>query len=252
MNVLVVGMLDEREEALTLIKERIERRGHKAVVVDVSIGTGAIAPALKPEIAAEEIALASGTTLEAVRGMLTKERDKATNLMAVGLTKKVTELYEAGQLQGMIAVAGMTGTFISLTAMRALPFGVPKPLISSVAAMPAYANRFADYFSLRDITVMHTVTDTVGMNPLVRSLMINGAAAICGMVEDYEPPTRADKPLVAMTEFGFCDKGAQYVRERIQGQYKTVSFHATGTGDRAVEDLVGQGGEGDAEDEVLS
>jgi len=94
---------------------------------------------------------------------------------------------------------------------------------------------------VRDITVMHSVVDTVGLNPLVQNLMINAAGAICGMVEDYEPPAKAGKPMVAMTEFGFCDMAAGYVRERIQDEYSVVSFHATGLGDTAAEDLVGQG-----------
>lgn len=234
-------MVDEREEALTLLKEKIEKRGHKVALADVSIGTGAIVPALKPDITPSKIAQAGGSTIETIRGMLAKERDKAISTMAEGMAKKAVEMYAAGELQGVIAVAGMTGTFLSLTVMRALPFGLPKVLISSVAAMPAYAGKFADYFGVRDITVMHTVTDTVGMNSLVRSLMINGANAISGMVEGYEPPSKTDKPLIAMTEFGFCDKGAGYVRAQIQSKYNVVSFHATGLGDRAVEDLVGQG-----------
>ena len=239
--ILIIGMVDEREEALTLLKEKIERRGHQVLLADVSIGTGALVPALKPDIPPGEIAQAGGSNIETIRGMLAKERDKAISTMAEGMAKKAVELYANGELQGVIAVAGMTGTFLSLTVMRALPFGLPKVLISSVAAMPAYAGKFADYFGVRDITVMHTVTDTVGMNSLVRSLMINGAGAVCGMVESYEPPVKADKPLVAMTEFGFCDKGAGYVRAQIQSKYNIVSFHATGLGDRAVEDLVGQG-----------
>jgi len=241
MSILVIGMVDEREEALTLLKEKIEKRGHQVALADVSVGTGSIVPALKANIAPEEIALAGGSDLETIRGMLAKERDKAISTMADGMTKKAVEMYATGELEGVIAVAGMTGTFLSLNVMRALPFGLPKVLISSVAAMPAYASKFADYFGVRDITVMHTVTDTVGMNTLVRSLMINGANAISGMVEGYEPPAKTDKPLIAMTEFGFCDKGAGYVRAQIQSKYNIVSFHATGLGDRAVEDLVGQG-----------
>lgn len=244
MPILIIGMVDEREEALTLLKEKIERRGHQVLLADVSVGTGALVPALKPDITPGEIAQAGGSNIETIREMLAKERDKAISTMAEGMARKAVELYANGELQGVIAVAGMTGTFLSLTVMRALPFGLPKVLISSVAAMPAYAGKFADYFGVRDITVMHTVTDTVGMNSLVRSLMINGAGAVCGMVESYEPPAKtakADKPLVAMTEFGFCDKGAGYVRAQIQSKYNIVSFHATGLGDRAVEDLVGQG-----------
>lgn len=241
MQILVIGMLDEREEALSILKEKIQGRGHQAVIADVSIGTGALAPALQADISPEEIAAAGGSDIQTIRGMLAKERDKAISMMADGMAAKAVQLYAAGELQGIIAVAGMTGTFLSLTVMRALPFGLPKLLISSVAAMPAYANKFAEYFGLRDITVMHTVTDTVGMNTLVRTLMVNGAGAICGMVESAEPAARSDKPLIAMTEFGFCDKGAGYVRAKIQGSYSIISFHATGLGDRAVEDLVGQG-----------
>jgi uncharacterized protein (UPF0261 family) len=107
--------------------------------------------------------------------------------------------------------------------------------------MPAYARRFAEYFSLRDITVMHSPIDTVGLNPLVRNLMVNGAGAICGMVEEFEPPRKGEKPSIALTEFGFCDKGAHYVRELLQENYNVISFHATGLGDRAAEDLVSQG-----------
>jgi len=241
VEIALVGMLDEREAALRLLKERIERRGHSVTLIDVSIGTGAIAASLRADITCEQVAQAGGSTLGEIRAMLAKERDKATSLMADGLAKTVLELYRANRLHGILAVAGMTGTFMSLTAMKSLPFGVPKLLITSVAAMPAYANRFAEYFSLRDITVMHSVVDTVGWNPLVRSLMINGAGAMCGMVEDVEPLQKDDKPALAMTEFGFCDQGAHYVRDLIGAQYNIVSFHATGLGDRAAEDLVGQG-----------
>ena len=241
MSVVIVGMSDEREEALKLIKERIERQGHKTILIDVSIGTGAIKPSLAADIRCEEVAHLAGGTIEEIKSMLAKEREKATSIMAEGLTKKVLGLYKDGELQGIIAIAGMTGTFLSLTAMKALPFGVPKLLISSVAAMPAHGGRLAEYFGLRDITVMHTVVDTVGMNPLVRTLAVNGANAICGMVEGFEPHKQEGKPSIALTEFGFCDKGAHYVRELLEKDYDLVSFHATGLGDRAAVDLVSQG-----------
>jgi uncharacterized protein (UPF0261 family) len=241
MSIVIVGMLDEREEALKIIKEQIERRGHKTILIDVSIGTGAIVPSLKADVGCDEVVKLSGGTIEQIKGMLAKEREKVTSIMAEGLSKKVLELYKAGELQGMIAIAGMTGTFLSLTAMKALPFGVPKLLISSVTAMPAYANRLAEYFGLRDITVMHTVVDTVGLNPLVRTLAVNGVNAICGMVEGVEAPQKEKKPSIAITEFGFCDKGAHYVRELLEKDYELVSFHATGVGDRAAVDLVSQG-----------
>jgi uncharacterized protein (UPF0261 family) len=241
MPIIIVGMLDEREPALKIIKEQIERRSHKAILTDISIGTGAIASSLKADVTCEEIVRMGGGTIEQVKGMLAREREKATAMVAEGLSKKITELYKRGEVKGIIAIAGMTGTFISLTAMKSLPFGVPKLLISSVTAMPAYANRLADYFGVRDITVMHSVVDTVGSNPLVRRLAVNGANAICGMVEGWEPFKKEKKPSIALTEFGFCDKGAHYVRELLEKDYNLISFHATGLGDRAAVDLVSEG-----------
>lgn len=241
MAIAVIGMLDEREESLRLITDRIKKRGHQPILVDISIGTGAIASSLKPEITCEEIAAAGGATIESIQAALSKEREKATASMAAGLGKKLLDLFRAGDMGGVIAVGGMTGTFISLSAMKQLPFGIPKLLISSVAAMPAYAKKLADFFGVRDITVMHSVVDTVGFNPLVKSLMINAAGAICGMVEAFEPPRKEEKPSVAITEFGFCDKCAQYVRELLEKDFNIISFHATGLGEKAAVDLVGQG-----------
>ena len=241
MAIVVVGMLDEREQALRIIKDQIEKRGHQAILIDVTIGTGAIAATLKADVSSDDLARLAGGTLEEIKRMLAKEREKATSMMAEGLSKKVVELHQAGELKGIIAIAGMTGTFLSLTAMKALPFGVPKLLVSSVAAMPAYANRLAEYFGLRDITVMNTIVDTVGLNPLVRTLAMNGANAICGMVEGLEAPPKEKRPSIAITEFGFVDKGAHYVRDLLEKDYDMVSFHATGLGDRAAVDLVSQG-----------
>ncbi|MEE9612055.1 MAG: Tm-1-like ATP-binding domain-containing protein [Desulfatiglandales bacterium] len=241
MAIVVVGMLDEREEGLRLIRDHIEKRGHKTLLIDISIGTGAIISSLKAEITCEDLARACGTTIDKIKGMLAKERDKATSIMAEGLGKKLLDLHRSGELEGVIAVGGMTGTFISLSAMKLLPFGIPKLLISSVAAMPAYAKRLAEFFGVRDITVMHSVVDTVGLNPLVKNLMVNGAGAVCGMVEEFEPPQREEKPSIALTEFGFCEKGAHYVRELLENDYNIISFHATGVGEKAAVDFVNQG-----------
>jgi len=241
MPIVIIGMLDEREDALAIIKDRIEGRGHKTILIDISIGTGAIVSKLKADVSCEDVVRLAGGTIEDVRNMLAKERDKATSLVAEGLKKKIDMLYREGTLKGVIAIAGMTGTFLSLTAMKVLPFGVPKLLISSVAAMPAYAGRLAEYFGLRDITVMNTVVDTVGMNLLVRTLAVNGANAISGMVEAREASTAEKKSSIAITEFGFCDKGAHYVREILEKEYEMVSFHAQGLGDKAAVELVGQG-----------
>jgi uncharacterized protein (UPF0261 family) len=241
MAIAVCGMLDEREDGLLLIKEKIEKRGHEAVIIDFSIGTGGITPSYKAEITCEALAAAGGADIASLKASLRTEREKVTSAMARGLVAKVSELHAAGKLQGIIAVGGMTGTMISLPVLKHLPFGLPKVLISSTAALPYYANMFAQYFAVSDITVMHTVVDTVGMNPMLRNLLVNGAGAVSGMVENYEAPGKKTKPAIAITEYGFSEQCAHYVREQLEHDFDVVSFHAQGIGDMAVEHLVSQG-----------
>jgi uncharacterized protein (UPF0261 family) len=237
MSIAIVGMLDEREEALKIIKERIEQRGHKALLIDITIGTGAIIPSLEPDVSCRELA-----ELAAKRGSKPSgKQNTPASAMAEGLKVKVAALHESGELQGIIAITGMTGALISLNAMKALPFGIPKLLISGATAQPVHAGQFANYFALRDITVMNTVVDTVGMNALVKTLALNGANAICGMVEGGRVSLQEGRPSIALTEFGFCDKGAHYIREILEKDYDLISFHATGLGDKAVMDLLPQG-----------
>jgi uncharacterized protein (UPF0261 family) len=241
MPIAIVGMLDEREEALRTIKVQIEKRGHKALLIDISIGTGAIIPALKADVSCAELVRLGGGPAEGVEGMLMKQREKAITVMSEGLTKKISSLHAKGELQGILAISGMTGALISLPAMKALPFGIPKLLISSAVALPIHAEQFARYFAIKDITVMHAVVDTVGMNALVQTLALNGANAISGMVEADEISRAGRKPSIAITEFGFVDKGAHYIRELLEKDFEVVSFHATGLGDQAAMDLVPQG-----------
>jgi uncharacterized protein (UPF0261 family) len=241
--IAVCGMMDERDVGLKLIKEHIETRGHTAIVIDFSIGTGAIVPSFAADITCDNVSLAGGMTREQVRSGFTTQRDTVTAAMAKGLAVTLTELYRAESLQGVIAVAGMTGTLITLPALKELPFGLPKVLISSATALPRYADHYAKFFSLNDITVIHSVIDTVGMNAMLRTLLLNGAGAVCGMVEGYEAPARSEdsKPAIAITEYGFAEQCAHLVREALEHDFDLVSFHAQGLGDMAVEHQVGQG-----------
>ncbi len=148
---------------------------------------------------------------------------------------------DAVSSKAVVAITGMTGALISLPAMKELPFGIPKLLISGATGQPVHAAKFGDYFARSNITVMHTVVDTVGMNPLVRTLALNGADAISGMVEGGPASLEGEKPSIAMTEFGYCDKGAYHIREILEGDYEIVSIHAMGVGDKAALDLAPQG-----------
>lgn len=241
MAIAVVGMLDEREPGLGIIKEAIEKRKHKVVLIDISMGTGAIKYTLKPDISTLDLIRTRGTTIEQMTGMLVKERSKATSIMSESLGEKLMELYVSGDLRGVIAVGGATGTMITLPAMSLLPYGLPKVLISSVAGHPHFATELSEYYGMKDLTVISSVVDTVGMNSMVRRLMLNGAGAVSGMVESYEPDEEITKLSIAITEFGHCEKGAHYIRELLNEKCSITSFHSTGFGDKAAMAYVNQG-----------
>jgi uncharacterized protein (UPF0261 family) len=241
MSIAIVGMLDEREEAIEAIKAQIENRGHDTLVIDISIGTGAIMPLLKADVHHRELVALGGGPSEGVKGMLLDRRDKAIAVMADGLSKKIAALHSSQSIEGILAISGMTGALIALPALRVLPFGFPKLIISSALAMPIHADLYASYFALKDITVMHAVVDTVGMNAMVQTLAANGANAISGMVEADKLSQQERKKSIAITEFGFCDQGAHYIREFLEETYELVSFHATGLGDQAAMEIVPQG-----------
>jgi uncharacterized protein (UPF0261 family) len=237
MAIVVVGMLDEREEALRLIRDRVEQRGHVPCLIDIGVGTGGIVPTLEADVGRRELA----ELAEERAGLAIARGDAPTAVVTAGLKAKITDLYASGQLQGIVAITGMTGALISLPAMKELPFGVPKLLISGATGQPMHAAKFGDYFARSNITVMHTVVDTVGMNPLVRTLALNGADAISGMVEGGPASLEGDKPSIAVTEFGYCDTGAHHIREILDGDYEIVSIHSMGIGDKAALDLAPQG-----------
>jgi uncharacterized protein (UPF0261 family) len=242
MAVVIIGMVDEREAALKIIKHQIEKKGHRTILIDIGTGAGGVVSSLKADVCLKEILrLAGEVTVEEVKSMLATDREKGTALIAEGLKKTLLGLYASGELEGIIAIGGMTGTFLSLMAMNALPFGVPKLMVSSVVAMPAYASWLAEYVWLKDITVMNTVVDTVGMNRLVGAVALNAANAITGMVETVKTLFEERRQSVVITEFAFCDTGAEYVREILEKDYELVSFHSQGIGDKAAIDFANQG-----------
>ncbi len=241
MAIILIGMLDEREPALMLARNEITARGHDPLVMDISIGNGAILPKLKPDVDNQWIAAAGGATLEDIRTLFGSDRERVTAIMAKGLTQALTAAHNAGQVDGILAVTGMTGAMICLPVLAMLPYGLPKLLITSTVAMPAYAAKMADFFGRKDITVMHSVVDTVGLNSMVKRLMINGVGSICGMVEARPSGDSEERPTIAITEFGFCDKAAQLIRERLEPNFDVISFHATGIGERAALEFVREG-----------
>jgi uncharacterized protein (UPF0261 family) len=239
-SILIVSSLDTKCQEVKFLKELIEQRGHRTLLLDMSTrGT----PAIQADISCEEIAKCAGTNIEEIRTSM-KSRSEITSLMIAGAIKKSIELYEEGQLDGIVGVGGVSNTGMATDIMKALPFGVPKLMVSSGAAMPSYAGGF---FGSSDIAILSSVVDMAGLHELSKSVLVRAAGAICGMVETgaggvLDSLKRTDKPLVALTQFQYSEVCCDFIRQFLAERgYTVIPCHADGVGDRAMEKLLDQG-----------
>jgi uncharacterized protein (UPF0261 family) len=227
--VAVLGTLDTKGVEFAYLKGLIEAQGVATLVVNVGvIGE----PDFVPDIAAAEIAQAGGVAL----GDLIAEHDRgrAMAVMSAGAARVIKRLHDEGRIHGAIAMGGGGGTSIASAAMRALPVGVPKLLISTMASGDT-----RPYVDVKDIAMMPSVVDIAGINRLSARIIANAAGAIVGMVKMEPPPLRADKPLIAATMFGVTTPCVTKAREVLeQAGFEVLVFHATGTGGRTMEELI--------------
>jgi uncharacterized protein (UPF0261 family) len=192
-------------------------------------------PLMEADIPAAEVAQAGGSELEALRKAA--DRGAAVEAMLRGARNLVPKLYAAGRFAGVLGLGGGGGTSMITAAMRALPAGVPKVMVSTMASGDT-----APYVDVKDITMMYSVVDIAGLNPLSRRILANAAGAIAGMVEEKPPVTTRDRPLIAATMFGVTTPCVTAVRERLEREgYEVLVFHATGSGGRAMEGLIDDG-----------
>jgi uncharacterized protein (UPF0261 family) len=229
--VAIVAALDTKGAEARLIREFVVARGLTPLVVDVGV-LGE--PPLPADVSRAEVAAAGGVGLDA----LARSRDKARAMetMTAGAAVVARRLFAEGRLDGIIGLGGSAGTAIAASAMRALPIGVPKLIVSTVASGDT-----RPYVGTRDLTLMYSVVDVAGINRLSARILTNAAAAIVGMVE-AEPPALPERPLLAASMFGnttACVDRARAALER--AGHEVLVFHATGSGGQTLEGLVGDG-----------
>lgn len=225
----IVGTMDTKGLEFAFIKEEIESRGASTCVVN----TGILGePQLPPDISADEVAHAGGTSLKALRDE--GDRGNSVAVMAQGAAALIAEKHTVGEIDGIISLGGSAGTTIGTTAMQALPVGVPKLMVSTLASGDT-----SPYVQSKDICMMYSVVDIAGINRLSRQILSNAAGAVVGMVMSETQEEIADKPLIAATMFGVTTPCVTKAREILEAAgYEVLVFHATGTGGRAMEDLV--------------
>jgi uncharacterized protein (UPF0261 family) len=229
--IAVLGTLDTKGREHAFVAERIRARGHAAILIDV--GTGG-PPAIEPDIPRADVAAAAGLDLAAM--MARGDRGECVTAMTTAAPRLLERLVNEGRIQGVIALGGGGGTAIASAAMRPLPIGFPKLIVSTLAS-----GNTAHYVGTTDITMMPAVVDVQGLNRISRTILARAAGAICGMVE-ADVTTGDDKPLVVASMFGNttqCIEAAVPLLER--AGYEVLVFAATGTGGRAMEALIASG-----------
>ena len=234
--IIILVMAEEKWEEADFLREQIDSLGHKARILDMGLIGEAQGDC---DITREEVARASGQSPEEVA--LITDRGKRMPVMIDGARQKVQELFSQGQLSGIIALGGATGTRMGTSIMKSLPFGIPKLAVSSTAALPAFTSK---YIGTSDVILMHSVVEFAGLNDMMKNVLARAAGAICGMVEGSARvpihfPGQGEKPLIAMTHFGPCEECAVEVRKQLGHMgYQVIGFSAAGIGDRAMEEII--------------
>ena len=235
--VLLLSTLDTKGLETFYLRDSIKSKGGTCSILDMSM-SGEFPGA---DISSSETARAAGADIEDIR--VSKERKKITRQMIEGAIKIVTDFFKSGRLAGVIGLGGSTGSLMATDVMRALPFGVPKFMVSSTAALPGLATR---YIGTGDIAVLHTVVEIAGLSKPLMNLLDRAAAAITGMamVDSLTVESSRDSgvPLVAMSMFGPTERCAHYVRQSLESKgYQVIGFSAAGVCDRAMEQMISEG-----------
>lgn len=233
--IAVLGTFDTKGAEHAFIAEAIRTRGHETLLIHVGCLEE---PTITPDVSVETVAAAGGEDWQAV--FAKKDRGESVALMARAVAKYAAKLAEDEKIHGIISLGGGGGTAIATAAMRALPIGFPKLMVSTLAS-----GNTAAYVGTKDIVMMPAIVDVSGINRISRTIFENAAGAICGMVEvavTRETRPAEDKPLIVASMFGnttACVDKAKTLLE--QSGYEVLVFHATGTGGRTMESLIESG-----------
>jgi uncharacterized protein (UPF0261 family) len=233
--VLVISTLDTKGAETRYLRDRLEAAGLAPLVMDLSMGGEAAWPA---DVPAARVAEAGGGALAEVRS--SRDRTRVTDLFIAGASRIAGEMQAEGRIAGVIGIGGSTGSLMATEVMRTLPFGVPKLMVSSTAALPGLATR---YIGTGDILLFHSVIEISGVTDLLRNVVDRAVGAMAGMLAGgIHPPAGTAGKVVALTMLGPCERCASAVRRALEADgFQVIGFSAAGIGDRAMEEMIAQG-----------
>jgi uncharacterized protein (UPF0261 family) len=227
--VAILATLDTKGDEATFLAECIAERGFRALVIDVST-----TEAGSRHAGMSRADLLQGASQELADATNSHDRGTAVAAMGEAAARALAALHNAGKIDGVIGIGGSGGTSIACRAMRALPLGLPKVMVSTVASGDVSA-----FVAAKDIVMVPAIVDLAGLNRISRGVLARAAGGVCGMVEGNRRATSDDRPLVVASMFGNttpCVEAAKRVVE--EAGYEVLVFHATGSGGRTMEELI--------------
>jgi uncharacterized protein (UPF0261 family) len=234
--VLLLGTFDTKGAEYAFVRAALQRRGHDVLTMDLGVLEGNPPPGFPVDIPASRVAEAGGASLDELQRR--RDRGSAVQAMQEGARVLIRALWEERRFAGVLGLGGGGGTAMITAAMRELPVGVPKVMVSTMAS-----GQVGPYVDVKDITMMYSVVDLAGLNPVSARILSNAAGAISGMLEDADGPGMGPaRPMLAASMFGVTTPCVTAARARLEAAgYDVLVFHATGSGGRAMEGLIADG-----------
>lgn len=232
--IAIIASLDSKEQEVGFVRDFLTRLGHGVLLIDVGVRSH---PGIVPDISREAVLEAAGAPVTLLE---TGQKHERLAAMARGAARLAAVLYGQGRFDALFALGGVQNTIIGTSAMKALPYGVPKLVVSTVAS----GNRtFEPLVGTKDILLLPSIADIAGLNSVTRMVLSNAAAALAGMVEHAGAPLRAGtRPIVGATMMGISGDGVARAAGLVErAGYEVISFHTTGVGGRVLEELIDQG-----------
>ena len=226
-SIAVLGTFDTKGEEHLFLKKCIEQRGVRALTINV--GTR------KPSSCIVDFDLFNNMK---AKGLIQdgQDRDQMIQAMLEQAKKVVKTLHDRGEISGIVSAGGGSGTYLCTAIMRVLPLGIPKVMLSTVAARD-----MTHIIGTSNITMMPSVSDILGINSILGGMLDKAAAAVCAMAKSTWIPDK-NRPRIALSFFGFITQAAEQIKELLENKgYEVVTFHANGTGGTAMEELASEG-----------
>ena len=232
--IAVAGTFDTKGKEFLYVKELIEELGLKTYMIN----TGVFNSEIEVDVSNKEIAKEAGYDIDDI--VSRRDRAMATEALSKGMELLIPRLYAEGKFDGIISFGGSGGTSLVTPAMRALPIGVPKMMVSTMAS-----GNVSQYVGTSDIIMMPSIVDVAGLNKISKTIFKNAVLAIAGMVgmaDKIKEVEEDEKPLIAATMFGVTTPCVDFAKEYLEDRgYEVLVFHATGTGGKTMESLIDAG-----------